>query len=131
MGQKHRAADRGARCNPARQARRIGVEPSLRGDIAEALRDLSPDTLPLVERLRLVKSPSEVAMIRRAAHYADWAVAQLLGASYRGAAVADCVLRQLIVCRPHTHPVARPEPKAEAAASQTIDFECPQCGEAR
>jgi Xaa-Pro dipeptidase len=81
------------------KARRIGVEPSLRGDIAEALHDRSPDALPLVERLRLVKSPGEVAMIRRAAHYADWAVEQLLGASYPGATVAEGFARTGAVTR--------------------------------
>jgi Xaa-Pro dipeptidase len=81
------------------KARRIGVEPSLSGDIAEALRDRSPDALPLVERLRLVKSPGEVAMIRRAAHYADWAVEQLLGASYPGATVAEGFARTGAVTR--------------------------------
>jgi Xaa-Pro dipeptidase len=81
------------------KARRIGVEPSLRGDIVEALRELSPDALPLVERLRLVKSPGEVAMIRQAAHYAEWAVGQLLGASYPGAAVAEGFARTGAVTR--------------------------------
>jgi Xaa-Pro dipeptidase len=75
------------------------VEPSLRGDIAEALRDRSPDALPLVERLRLVKSPGEVAMIRQAARYADWAVAQLLNASYPGAAMAEGFARTGTVTR--------------------------------
>jgi Xaa-Pro dipeptidase len=70
-------------------ARRVGIEPSLRRDIADELRDLSVDVAPLVERLRLVKSPDEVAMIRRAAHYADGGVEELLAAAYRGASVAE------------------------------------------
>ncbi len=70
-------------------ARRVGIEPSLRRDIADELRDLSVDVAPLVERLRLVKSPDEVAMIRRAAHYADRGVEELLAAAYRGASVAE------------------------------------------
>ena len=48
-------------------AGRVGIEPSLRRDIADELRDLSVDVAPLVEGLRLVKSPDEVAMIRRTA----------------------------------------------------------------
>jgi Xaa-Pro dipeptidase len=70
-------------------ARRVGIEPSLRRDIADELRDLSVDVAPLVEGLRLVKSSEEVAMIRRAAHYADRGVAELLAAAYRGATVAE------------------------------------------
>ncbi len=44
---------------------------------------------PIVEKLRLVKSEPEVAMIRRAALYADFGVERLLAASYQGATVAE------------------------------------------
>ncbi len=71
------------------RAARVGIEPSLRRDIADELRDLSVDVAPLVEGLRLVKSPDEVGMIRRAAHYADRGVEELLAAAYRGASVAE------------------------------------------
>jgi Xaa-Pro dipeptidase len=70
-------------------ARRVGIEPSLRRDIADELRDLSVEVAPLVEGLRTIKSPDEVAMIRRAAHYADRGVAELLAAAYLGATVAE------------------------------------------
>ncbi len=70
-------------------ARHIGVEPSLRLEVADELRDLSTRVVPLVERLRMTKSQAEVAMIRRAARYADRGVEQLLAASYRGATVAE------------------------------------------
>jgi Xaa-Pro dipeptidase len=43
----------------------------------------------LVEELRVVKSEAEIAMIRRAAQYADFAVERLLAASYFGASVAE------------------------------------------
>jgi carboxypeptidase PM20D1 len=79
--------------------RRVGVEPSLRLDVAEALCEFSPVVRPLVERLRLVKSASEVAMIRRAARHADRAVEQLLDASYRGATVAEGFARTGTVTR--------------------------------
>jgi Xaa-Pro dipeptidase len=69
--------------------RRVGIEPSLRRDIADELSDLSVDVAPLVERLRLVKSPDEIAMIRRASHYADRGVEELLSAAYYGATVAE------------------------------------------
>ncbi len=71
------------------KARWVGVEPSLRLDVAEELRDLSLVVMPLVEKLRLVKSPGEIAMIRTAAHYSDRAVQELLAVSYRGATVAE------------------------------------------
>jgi Xaa-Pro aminopeptidase len=83
-------------------ARRVGIEPSLCRDIADELRDLSVDVAPIVEGLRVVKSPDEVAMIRRAAHYADRGVEELLAAAYRGATVAEGfartgALRQAII----------------------------------
>lgn len=71
-------------------ARQVGVEPSLRQEIAQHIRGGSVLRVePLVERLRLVKSPMEVAMIRRAARYADLGVERLLAASYFGATVAE------------------------------------------
>lgn len=56
----------------------IGVEPSLRQEIACQLRGYSLRVEPLVERLRLVKSKAEIKMIRRAAQYADFGVERLL-----------------------------------------------------
>jgi Xaa-Pro dipeptidase len=70
-------------------ARRVGIEPSLRRDMADELRDLTVTVAPLVEQLRVVKSPDEVAMIRRTARYADQGVEELLAASYYGATVAE------------------------------------------
>ena len=70
-------------------AREIGVEPSLRLDIADELRDYSPRAEPLVERLRLVKSAAEIEMIRRAAFYADFGVKRLMAVAYSGASVAE------------------------------------------
>jgi len=64
--------------------RQVGVEPSLPQEIASRLAHLPPRTLPLVEELRVVKSPSEVEMIRDTARYADVAVEKLLAASYYG-----------------------------------------------
>jgi Xaa-Pro dipeptidase len=69
--------------------RRVAIEPSLRRDIADELCDLSVAVAPLVEGLRVVKSADEVAMIRRAAHYADRGVEELLAAAYCGATVAE------------------------------------------
>ena len=62
----------------------LGVEPSLPQEIATHLGSVSYRTLPLVEELRLIKSPAEVRMIRVAAHYADLAVEKVIRASYYG-----------------------------------------------
>jgi Xaa-Pro dipeptidase len=70
-------------------ARTVGVEPTLRQEIADQLRGYSLRTEPLVEQLRLVKTVTEVKMIQRAARYADLGVERLLAASYFGATVAE------------------------------------------
>ena len=67
----------------------IGIEPTVRQEITNQLQDFSLRTEPLVEQLRLIKSPTEVQMIRRASRYADFGVNRLLSASYFGAMVAE------------------------------------------
>lgn len=67
----------------------IGVEPTLRQEIATHLPCNPPRVEPLVERLRLVKSPAEIAMIRRAAVYADLGIERLLATSYFGSSMAE------------------------------------------
>ncbi len=67
----------------------IGIEPSLRVEIAEELRMFSLRVEPLVELLRLIKSPEEIKMIRHAARFADLGVKRLLAASCHGSAVAS------------------------------------------
>jgi Xaa-Pro dipeptidase len=71
---------------------------------------LSPAVLPLVDAMRRVKSPAEVAMIRRASGYADRAVEELLDASYRGATVAEGFARTGAVTRSIIRDVDRWEP---------------------
>ena len=63
---------------------RLGVEPSLPQEIAQALTGLSPKMLSLVEKLRTVKSEAEIEMLRQASRYADLAVQKVIGASYYG-----------------------------------------------
>ncbi len=67
----------------------VGVEPSLRQDIFSELKGYSLRMVPLIERLRLIKTQTEVQMIQRAAMYADYGVERLLAASYYGATVAE------------------------------------------
>lgn len=70
-------------------ARAVGVEPGLRLEIANELREFDPRAEPLIERLRLVKSPAEIEMIRRAAQYADFGVKRLMASAYYGASAAE------------------------------------------
>ena len=67
----------------------IGIEPTLPAEIGAVLSALAPSVLPLVERLRLVKSPAEIALLRHAARYADLGVERALGVAYRGASVLE------------------------------------------
>jgi Xaa-Pro aminopeptidase len=66
------------------EIKKLGVEPSLRQEIAENLADFKPKTLGLVEELRLVKSPAEVKKLREAAHYADLGMQKIIAAAYHG-----------------------------------------------
>jgi Xaa-Pro dipeptidase len=81
------------------RSRRIGIEPTLRQEIVKELAGHAVECLPLVEGLRLIKSPTEVALIRRAAGYADFGVGELLAASSYGATVAGGFARTGVVMR--------------------------------
>lgn len=67
----------------------VGVEPTLPAENLSALHELNPAVLPLVERLRLVKSPAEIDLLRHAARYADLGVERALGVAYDGASVLE------------------------------------------
>jgi len=67
----------------------IGIEPTARREITDELRDYSMRTVSLVEQLRLVKSQAEIAMIQRAANYADFGIKRLIGSSYFGSSIAE------------------------------------------
>lgn len=66
----------------------VGVEPSMALEVASELNG-AYQVKPLVEEMRLVKSAAEIAMIRRAARYADLGVERLLAASYWQATAAE------------------------------------------
>ncbi len=70
---------------------RVGIEPSLSQGIASRLSSLAPRALPLVEGLRVVKSPAELRMIRDTARYTDLAVRKLLEASYHGVSELELI----------------------------------------
>jgi Xaa-Pro aminopeptidase len=67
----------------------IGIEPTLPAEIGTVLAGLDPAVLPLVERLRLHKSPDEIELLRHAARNADLGVERALGVAYRGASVLE------------------------------------------
>ena len=64
--------------------KRVGVEPTLIQEVAAHLAPLEPEMLPLVEELRLLKSPAEIEMLRQAAHYADMGMRKIIAAAYDG-----------------------------------------------
>lgn len=78
-------------------AKDIGVEPTLCQEIAAELKNYKPRIEALVERWRLIKSDTEIALIRRAARYADFGVRCLMGASYSGATVAEGLAQTRLV----------------------------------
>lgn len=63
---------------------KLGIEPSLPQEVSRHLSGFLPQVLPLIEQLRLVKSPAEVEKVRQAAHYADLGVQKTIEASYYG-----------------------------------------------
>lgn len=67
----------------------IGMEATVRREITDELKDYLIRTVSLVEQLRLVKSKAEIAMIRRAAKYADFGVERLIRSSYFGSSIAE------------------------------------------
>jgi Xaa-Pro aminopeptidase len=64
--------------------KRIGVEPGVSQEISAQLPGEKVMVLPLIEELRLIKSPAEVVMIRQSAHYADEAVRRVIATAYDG-----------------------------------------------
>lgn len=76
-------------CSLLARVSKLGVEPTLSLEIAERLEDFSTKAYPLVEHLRSVKSPAEIAMIRNAARYADLGMEKILAASYYGATALE------------------------------------------
>ena len=91
-------------------AAQVGIEPSIRREIIDEIEGQSIRCEHLVEGLRLVKSPDEVKMIRRAAGYADMGVKQLFDASYSGATVAEGFARTSVITRAIIRDVADWDP---------------------
>lgn len=67
----------------------LGVEPSLSLEIATVLESFSPEPLPLVDKMRLIKSRVELEMIKRACHYADLGMQRIMNTSYYGSTILE------------------------------------------
>jgi len=67
----------------------LGVEPSLSLEIAAVLKSFSPEPLPLVDKMRLIKSSAELEMIKRACYYADLGMQRIMNSSYYGATILE------------------------------------------
>jgi Xaa-Pro dipeptidase len=70
-------------------AKRIGIEPTCPATVAGVLDPGTLELLPLVEDLRLVKSPAEIQLLRHAARYADQCVDRVLAAAYNGVTLLE------------------------------------------
>lgn len=62
----------------------LGVEPSIPQEIAVRLSECHPKMYPLVEKLRMVKFPTEIKMLRQAAFYAKRGMEAIIKAAYYG-----------------------------------------------
>lgn len=70
-------------------AQTVGVEPTLPAELFTVLGIFSPLVRPLVENMRLVKSPSEIAAIQTAARYSDLGLKMILEVSRLGASIQE------------------------------------------
>lgn len=75
----------------------VGVPPRMEFDVVEAMADRRVTALPLVDDIRVVKSPAELELIRCAARYADGAMRRMLAAPVLSASVGDIAARGAVV----------------------------------
>lgn len=72
----------------------LAVEPTLPAEVLHVLDGRYPAILPLVERLRLVKSPAEIDMLRHADRFADLGVERALNGFLRQEGYGDHLLHR-------------------------------------
>ena len=65
-------------------AANVGVEPSVGCEVVRRLEGFRVQASSLLDRLRAIKSPQEIELIRHASRFAVLGVDRLLAASYRG-----------------------------------------------
>ena len=70
---------------------RVGVEPFSDADIVSELRRYDWQVLPLVEDIRVIKSPAEIALTRRIAQYWTQAMNAMLKEMHAGQSVPELV----------------------------------------
>ena len=74
---------------PLLEGRSFLFEPGIPFEVADLFARSRGKVADVLGPIRLVKSPFEIELIRRAAKYADWGLRKLLEASYHGATVAE------------------------------------------
>jgi Xaa-Pro aminopeptidase len=67
----------------------IGVEMSITGELLVALAEWSPQVLPFVEQLRMIKSPTEIAAVRKAAKYSDKGLKLAMKFAHLGGTISE------------------------------------------
>ena len=70
-------------------ARRIGIEPAIEADIVAELTPYQWSISPVLEEVRLIKSPAEIALTKRIASYWTTAMYNILKHIYVGQSVPD------------------------------------------
>ena len=71
------------------EAQSIGIDPHAVMEISHALAQRRVDVCELVEDLRVIKSPAEIALTRRAAHYWTQAMNNMLAIAKAGVTVGE------------------------------------------
>lgn len=71
----------------------VSVEMQITGELLVALAPWSPQVQPFVERLRMVKSASEVDCVRRSAKFSDLGLKMAMEASKLGGTITDSYAR--------------------------------------
>lgn len=84
--------------------------------IAELFIGLGGRHMDLIEEQRMVKSPAEIQMIRRASHFADMGVKELFAYSYYGSTVAEGFARTNKI----TQSIIRNTPNWDALSTKVL-----------
>jgi len=67
----------------------LGVEPSISIDNFNKIQEINLKPLNVIRKLRLIKSPSELEMIRKAAYYSDLGMTLMMKKAYYGISVLE------------------------------------------
>lgn len=100
------------------RAKRVGLEPLAEIDLVTSLTDYEWQALPLVEDLRVIKSPAEVALTRRVAHY--WT--QIMNTMLTKAKVGVPLSTLMAAAGEHTQLIMDKESQANWLNSRFIQF---------